>query len=113
MRWIWIFGALATGCISTVQVGTYTLRQSWWDKDAAMLRARASFELSCPSGQLELTVLATRDEGDARSALQVGVLGCGHKLVYVQRNAAAWEAPDWVLNSSDAQPEPRSTPRTN
>ena len=43
--------------------------------------ARASFELSCPKDDLELIVLST--EGARKLANQIGVTGCGQKLVYV------------------------------
>lgn len=43
--------------------------------------SRASFELSCPQDELELTVLST--EGARKLASQIGVTGCGQKVVYV------------------------------
>ena len=43
--------------------------------------ARASFELSCPQDELQLTVLAI--EGARKLANQIGVTGCGQKAVYV------------------------------
>ena len=43
--------------------------------------SRASFDLSCPQDELELTVLAT--SGARRLASQIGVTGCGNKVVYV------------------------------
>lgn len=43
--------------------------------------SRASFDLSCPQDELELTILAT--SGARRLASQIGVTGCGNKVVYV------------------------------
>ena len=43
--------------------------------------SRASFDLSCPQDELELTVLAT--SGARKLASQIGVTGCGNKVVYV------------------------------
>ncbi|MBW2720149.1 MAG: hypothetical protein JRD94_16850 [Deltaproteobacteria bacterium] len=43
--------------------------------------SRASFDLSCPQEELELTILAT--SGARRLASQIGVTGCGNKVVYV------------------------------
>jgi len=43
--------------------------------------SRASFDLSCPQDELELTVLAT--SGARKLASQIGVTGCGNKAVYV------------------------------
>ncbi|MBW2190170.1 MAG: hypothetical protein JRG93_11380 [Deltaproteobacteria bacterium] len=43
--------------------------------------SRASFDLSCPQAELELTILAT--SGARRLASQIGVTGCGNKVVYV------------------------------
>jgi hypothetical protein len=43
--------------------------------------SRASFDLSCPQDELELTILAT--SGARSLASQIGVTGCGNKVVYV------------------------------
>lgn len=43
--------------------------------------SRASFDLSCAQDELELTVLAT--SGARKLASQIGVTGCGNKVVYV------------------------------
>jgi hypothetical protein len=95
---------LLLGC-ATVQVGGFTLGKGRWESDAAVVRKRAAWELKCPEGELDLTVLAVYS--GTITAQQVGVKGCGHQLVYV--NSSGWDAQrcgdGWLLNSSDAQPK--------
>lgn len=43
--------------------------------------SRAAFDLSCPKEELDLSVLAT--SGARKLASQIGVTGCGNKVVYV------------------------------
>jgi hypothetical protein len=89
---------LVAAC-ATVQVGNYNLNEEGWNIDAKEIVQRASFELRCAPEQLRLTVLATLYNAPrADSAKQVGVLGCGHQLVYVRGGSSGW-----VLNSSDGQ----------
>ena len=64
--------------------------------------ARASFELSCPQDQLELTVLST--EGARKLANQIGVTGCGQKVVYVYFSSTDTWTPDSAIT-------PAMTPR--
>jgi hypothetical protein len=55
---------------------------------------RASFEMSCPEDELELTVLAT--EGARNLATQIGATGCDKKAVYVYLRAS----DTWVANTA-------------
>jgi hypothetical protein len=87
---------LLLGC-ATVQVGGWTLGKGRWESDAAVVRKRAGWELKCPEGELDLTVLAVYS--GTITAQQVGVKGCGHQLVYVN------SVDGWLLSSSDAQPK--------
>lgn len=49
----------------------------------------ASFDLDCPKEELELTVLST--EGARKLAKQIGVNGCGQKVVYLYfASSDAW-----------------------
>ena len=83
MRCSWILAAtLTSGCFSAVQMQSNTLR------------ARASFDLQCPSEQLQVTEL---DNSVA------GVAGCGQRATYVYNNGS------WVLNSPGAE-QPGSGP---
>jgi hypothetical protein len=59
--------------------------------------ARASFDLSCPQDELVLTTLAT--SGARRLASQVGVTGCGNKVVYVY-----FTSTDSWISDSDITP---------
>jgi len=56
--------------------------------------SRASFDLSCPQDELELTVLAT--SGARRLATQIGVTGCGNKAVYVYFSST----DSWIADSA-------------
>ena len=91
MRWLLLLAACAT-----VKVGKYQLLKETWDVDQTELKQRAAFELKCDEAQLQLTVLAVvYPGGGPNHAKQVGIDGCGHRLVYVA-------SPNgWLLNSSD------------
>ena len=65
--------------------------------------ARASFELSCPQGQLELTVLST--EGARKLASQIGVTGCGQKVVYVYFSSTDTWTSDSAITPAMTQRE--------
>ena len=65
--------------------------------------ARASFELSCPQDQLELTVLST--EGARKLANQIGVTGCGQKVVYVYFSSTDTWTPDSAITPAMTQRE--------
>jgi hypothetical protein len=56
--------------------------------------SRASFDLSCPQDELELTILAT--SGARRLASQIGVTGCGNKVVYVYFSST----DSWIADSA-------------
>ena len=56
--------------------------------------SRASFDLSCPAEELELTVLST--EGARKLANQIGVTGCGQKAVYVYFSSS----DTWIADSA-------------
>jgi hypothetical protein len=84
---------LLSGCTATVQVGGHEVEKALWERAQANVQERASFELKCPKEQLKLTLL-TAAYGYPK---QIGVDGCGHRLVYVASHSG------WVLNSSDGQ----------
>jgi hypothetical protein len=86
-----------------IHVGEYSLHPERWHEDEADLRRRAAFEISCTPEKLELTVLKGRFEPSAgyNFAMQVGVTGCNHRLVYVKLD----QSKEWVLNSSDGSPK--------
>ena len=65
--------------------------------------ARASFELSCPQDQLELTVLST--EGARKLASQIGVTGCGQKVVYVYFSSTDTWTSDSAITPAMTQRE--------
>lgn len=56
--------------------------------------SRASFELSCPEEELQLTVLAA--DGPRELAKQIGVEGCGRKAVYVYFAST----DTWIANAA-------------
>jgi hypothetical protein len=65
--------------------------------------ARASFELSCPQDELELTVLST--EGARKLASQIGVKGCGQKAVYVYFSSTDTWTADSAITPAMTQHE--------
>jgi len=65
--------------------------------------ARASFELSCPQDELELTVLST--EGARKLASQIGVTGCGQKVVYVYFSSTDTWTADSAITPAMTQRE--------
>ena len=70
----------------------------YWEKDDREVRQRATFELNCPE-QLDVIPIVADDFEGGQLAKQIGVTGCGHRLVYVRSPSG------WVLNSSDAAPK--------
>ena len=56
--------------------------------------SRAAFELSCPEEELQLTVLES--DGPRKLAKQIGVEGCGQKMVYVYFTST----DTWIANSA-------------
>ena len=79
-----------TGC-ATLQSGGFTVDKSSTEHAFEVVKNRASFELECPKDKIEVTVLNA--EGTPARATQIGVLGCGHKAVYVASYSG------WVMNS--------------
>ena len=65
--------------------------------------ARASFELSCPQDELELSVLST--EGPRKLANQIGVTGCGQKVVYVYFSSTDTWTSDSAITPAMTQRE--------
>lgn len=65
--------------------------------------ARASFELSCPQEELELSVLST--EGPRKLANQIGVTGCGQKVVYVYFSSTDTWTSDSAITPAMTQRE--------
>ena len=66
-----------------------------WDasvaKSGTTLRERASFDLSCPSADLNVRSLEDKTDGWGNKYMAVaGVAGCGHKATYVARGDFQW-----------------------
>ena len=77
-----------------MRVDQFDLDKEDWNQQRVDILSRASFELRCAAEKLVVTVLVSNSNG---YAMQVGVDGCDHRLVYV-RNQLGWN-----LNSSDAE----------
>jgi hypothetical protein len=95
----------ATGCASTMQVGNYHVRRETWERDQSEIGQRAAFETKCSADQLTISILAAETYYGMfwtkyDQPKQVGVTGCGHRLVY-----ARTYNPDssWILNSTTAK----------
>jgi hypothetical protein len=84
-----------------IMVGDHPMAAEFWTPAERDIRQRASFELACPPEQLQIIPVITSEWGldHQQIATQIGVAGCGHRLVYVQTQSG------WVLNSSDAAPK--------
>ena len=74
--------ALAAGCVST---GEYFTKRGL---------ERASFEMQCPKEQLQVKGLTADLDHEVKPGDQVGVTGCGKRLVYVLNPSGGW-----LLNS--------------
>ena len=72
----------------------FVMSKSLWADDEKAIKARASFELSCPAESLALQVLILVPRSEFAS--QVGVTGCGKKAVYVIPNNRYGEG--WIAN---------------
>lgn len=59
--------------------------------------ARAAFELNCPEQNITLTELQPHTDSINGRGGQVGVSGCGHRLVYVST------IQGWILNGDSRQ----------
>ena len=68
---------------------------------------RASFEMQCPSDQLQQFGLNAPLESHAYVGSQVGVEGCGHRVVYVL-TPSGWlaNAPSGALDPAAFTPPP-------
>jgi hypothetical protein len=69
---------------------------------------RAAFETGCPQSELTITILAT----DSENVSQLGVTGCGAKLVYVLVAGGQMQSDMWVVNTSGSSDVPRPPPAT-
>lgn len=97
----WVGGCSAV--FPTVNVEGHSLMQETWERDSKEILSRAAFELHCAQEALQLSILATYDSKSKFDvAKQVGVTGCGHRLVYVASHEAGGQV-SWVLNSSDGE----------
>lgn len=86
------FAALIlTGCYKTVVVSGVEISEREWTRSAEAVTARAAFDLSCPAEQLSLTLLGKV----GRHPNQIGVDGCGHRIVYVRPDL---HFQTWVAN---------------
>ena len=77
----------SSGCAHEpmVQVSGHEVTQSSWDAVVDRVTPVAAFELRCPAGLLQLTVLNVTTYDWAPEPTQVGASGCGRQLVYVPR----------------------------
>ena len=99
MRVALLLAACATA--PPVFVAGRPMAADFWNPAERDIRQRASFELNCAPEQLQIIPVITSEWGvdHQQIATQIGVAGCGHRLVYVQTQSG------WVLNSSDAAPK--------
>lgn len=88
-------GIVLMGVLSscaTVRVDGFTINEMDWERCEKALRSRAAFDLECDAAKLKLQLLSTgQDALQYDKAHQVGVAGCGKKVVYV-RLANGWAA---------------------
>jgi hypothetical protein len=92
---------LVAGCLGPpLMVAGKPMAMPYWQKDETEVRQRAGFELNCPSVEV-IPIVTVEMEAGQQYAKQVGVTGCGHRLVYVRGDYNS----GWVLNSSDGAPK--------
>ena len=79
-------------------VDGYSLGSALWTRDAAALRARASFDLACPREQVNLKVISARAFGfrEVGVAETVGAEGCSGRATYMRLHIG----DEWILNGS-------------
>lgn len=85
-----------SGCLATVTRDGFVLYERDTTLSIETVKRRASFEMSCAPEQLTVVVLNTYPGGDM--ANQVGVSGCGQKLVYMRL-----PGNNWALNGQTAK----------
>jgi hypothetical protein len=94
-------------CLPTMQVGDRTMDKHDTESAFDVVRERAAFEARCPSSQLTLSVLEAYSYQNAKRARQIGVEGCGHRLIYVRVDTTSGmygsSGTTWVLNSSSSR----------
>jgi hypothetical protein len=89
-----VLALLSAACLTTVQVGGYSMAQSRWIEDEQTIRGRAAFDLKCPAAQLEVVPVMVTNGPTYGIAQQIGASGCDRRAVYAQIRGGSW-----VLNS--------------
>ena len=78
----------------TLIVNGIEVYESHWVQTTQELSARASFDLGCNDG-LQFTLF--RKLG--RYPVEVGVSGCGQRVMYIRPNVGGYMSNSWVLSS--------------
>lgn len=103
---------------NVVMIGGVKLWRERWEDDENTIRKKASFELNCAGGQLQLQVLELMT-GPGRDdwAKSVGVSGCGSRAVYtrlIDRTGSTWIIESKTLGTPPAPaPQPQRSQPTN
>jgi hypothetical protein len=76
----------------TVVADGFTLNAEAWSDLQGELSRRASFELDCPVADLQFTVIHTGQHTYDDQASEVGVRGCGRRVLYLRdrRGPSGW-----------------------
>jgi hypothetical protein len=80
--------ALVFGLMSLAGAGCLTVGDSFQRYGLN----RAAFEMQCPAQQLQIVGLNRPLHAAAYAGSQVGVTGCGKRMVFVNTEAAGWVA---------------------
>jgi hypothetical protein len=107
----WVGASLSlvslVGCVSTLKVGDRVMDKSDTESAFRLVKERAAFEARCPVDQLAVTILEAYRFQNAERARQIGIDGCGHRLVYVRVDTTSGmygsSGTTWVLDSASSR----------
>jgi hypothetical protein len=87
------------GSAVTVSSGHFWIRKDLAEEEFPRIKERASFDLKCQPEELKIVTLQVKGV-DEDIPIQVGVTGCGQRVVYVRtpRGSAGW-----VLDSASTK----------
>ncbi len=104
LRWV-LSGAMLLGLVGCaappVIVDGYKMSASAWERDAAILRARAAYDLACPRPDVTLTLITGNNyakpcRDPVGVATTVGAKGCGQQATYMRLDMY----DPWIMNNA-------------
>src|SRR5688572_20895076 len=90
---------LTTACGKKIVVNNIVVYENHWEQTKREVGQRMAFDFNCSQDQLSFTLF----KRVARYPSEVGVTGCGRKVVYVRAVGQGGIGP-WVANVEGANP---------